>query len=373
MAVITAEEIRQLASFRSAEAPVTTCYLDVDGARFVRPVDVEAELERVLRGARSHWADHGSVADDLKRIEDHVRAGLDRSRVRGLVIFACSAEDLWRVVPLPVRVTSRVVVNSAPAIGQLELVVQELQRFGVLLADKQRARMFVFEGAELTDRSELLEELPRSYDQRGHGDQGYEREQHHVEELTHQHLRHAADVAFHVYQDTGFEHVVIGAPDPIARELEACLHPYLRDRLRGRIDVAVGASLDEIRTAAMDVERRVEREVEHAAVDRLRDAVGSANRAVAGLVPVLDALNERRVAEVLVSAGFTESGWRCAGCGALAAVGPSCPRCGGEMTHLDDVVEEVVEEALGQGVKASLVVGNADLDVLGRVGAFLRY
>lgn len=51
MAVITAEEIRQLASFRSAEAPVTTCYLDVDGARFVRPVDVEAELERVLRGA----------------------------------------------------------------------------------------------------------------------------------------------------------------------------------------------------------------------------------------------------------------------------------------------------------------------------------
>ena len=40
---------------------------------------------------------------------------------------------------------------------------------------------------------------------------------------------------------------------------------------------------------------------------------------------------------------------------------------------LDDVVEEAMEEALAQGLKAEVVVGNADLDVLGRIGAFLRY
>lgn len=373
MAVITAEEIRELASFRSTDAPVTTCYLDVDGARFVRLADVEAELDRVLRGARASWGDDGSVADDIKRIEEHVRTGLDRSRVRGLAIFSCAAEDLWRVVPLPVRVTSRVVVNSAPAVGQLEQVVAELQRFGVLLADKQRARMFVFELAELTDRSELFEELPRDYDHRGHGDQGYDREQHHVEELAHQHLRHAAEVAFHVFQDTGFEHLVVGAPDAIAHELEGALHPYLRDRLRGRINVAVGASLEDIRRAAVDVELRVERAAQAATVERLRDAVGAGSRAVAGLAPVLAALHERRAGEVLVSAGFAESGWRCGSCGALATIGRTCPSCQAEMTHLDDVVEEAVEEALAQGIKAEVVVGNADLDVLGRIGAFLRY
>jgi peptide chain release factor subunit 1 len=373
VAVITADEIRELASFRSADAPVTTCYLDVDGSRFVRPTDVEAELERVLRGARATWGDDGSVTDDLKRIEDHVRAGFDRSHVRGLAIFTCAAEHLWRVVPLPVRVTSSVSVNEAPAVGQLERVVQELARFGVLLADKQRARMFVFEVAELTDHSELFEALPRDYDHRGHGDQGYDREQHHVEELTHQHLRHAAQVAFHVHQDTGFEHLVIGAPDAIARELESCLHPYLKDRLRGRIGVAVGASIEDIRRAAVDVEQRIERETESAAVDRLRDAVGAGGRAVAGLAPVLTALHERRAGQVLVSAGFAESGWRCGSCGALATVGRTCPSCSAQMSHLDDVVEDAVEEALSQGIKVDIVVGNADLDVLGRIGAFLRY
>ena len=37
----------------------------------------------------------------------------------------------------------------------------------MLLADKQRAQLFVFELGQLVDRSELLDELPRDYDSRG--------------------------------------------------------------------------------------------------------------------------------------------------------------------------------------------------------------
>ena len=44
---------------------------------------------------------------------------------------------------MPVR--SQLVINHAPAVGQLESVVQEHEPIGVLLADKQRARLFVFE------------------------------------------------------------------------------------------------------------------------------------------------------------------------------------------------------------------------------------
>ena len=41
---------------------------------------------------------------DLQRIEEYVRNGLDRSRVRGVAIFACDADGLWEVVELPVPV-----------------------------------------------------------------------------------------------------------------------------------------------------------------------------------------------------------------------------------------------------------------------------
>ena len=126
-------------------------------------------------------------------------------------------------MPLPVPVRSRVVINNVPALGQLEAVVQELDRFGVLLADKQRARMFVFELGELVDRSEQFDELPRDYDTRGERERGDVSG--HVDALAHQHLRRAADVAFAVFQEQHFEHLCIGAPDEIAQRARAAAPP----------------------------------------------------------------------------------------------------------------------------------------------------
>jgi peptide chain release factor subunit 1 len=374
VAIITQNAIRELAAFRGEEAPVTSCYLDVDGRRRVSHLDYKRDLDLLLRAARAKANGSTSVREDLRRIEDYVKGGIDRTATRGLAMFACSAHDLWRVVELPVPVHNRVLVNSAPAVGQLESVVQDYERFGVLLADKQRARMFVFDFGELVDHSELLDELPRDYDSRGHGDQGYDREKHHVDELASQHLRRAVQVAFDVFRSSGFERLTIGAPDTIAHYLETHLHPYLRDRLCGRINLSVTASLDDIRNAALDLETEADRRLEAETVGRLRDAVGAGQRGCAGLEPVLRALHERRVERLLVSAGYVEPGWHCEGCGALATVGRTCPVCHApDMVHLEDVVEEAVEHALTQRVRVDICVANADLDVLGQAGALLRY
>ena len=49
VAVITEAAIRELAGIRGDVAPITSCYLDVDGRRLTRHQDVEHELEGVLR------------------------------------------------------------------------------------------------------------------------------------------------------------------------------------------------------------------------------------------------------------------------------------------------------------------------------------
>jgi peptide chain release factor subunit 1 len=374
VAVITEDAIREIAAFRGEEAPVTTCYLDVDGRRLVRRQDYERELDALLRTARRKANGSASVAADLKRIEDYVKGGIDRSTTRGLAFFSCTAHDLFRVVPLPVPVRSRVVINAVPALGPLESVVQGHGRLGVLLADRQRARVLVSELGELTEHTVLFDELPRDYDERGDKERGFDRDQQHVDELATQHLRHAAQVAFDVHQATGFELVTIGASDAIAGELESMLHPYLRERLCGRISVPVTASLDEIRNATFELELNERHHREAELVDRLRDALGTHQRGVAGLEPVLRALHERRVEHLLVSGDYTDSGWSCNACGALAAIGRTCPVCGEPgMASVDDVVEDAIEQALVQSVKVHVCEGNADLDVLGRVGALLRY
>ena len=371
MPVITEAAIRELAGIRGDEAPITTCYLDVDGRRLVRHQDVEHELDTVLRDARRRANGHRSVTGDLDRIEAFVKAGIDRHTTRGLAIFACSASDLWQVIELPKPVHSCLVINHAPAVSQLESLVQEHEPIGVLLADKQRAQLFVFELAELTDRSELLDELPRDYDSRGDKERGTPEA--HKDALAHQHLKHAARAAFDLWQSRGFQHLAIGAPDAIAGELERELHPYLQARLCGRVSVGVGASEGDVLAAAEAVESEVERAREAALVAQLVEAAATNRRGVVGLSDTLDALHQRRVERLIVSKGYAEEGWHNPETGALAAVGPNDPLSGAPMVRVDDVVEDAIEDALAQGVPVTICIGSADLDVQGRIGALLRY
>jgi len=365
---ITADEIRELASIATDGALVTTCYLDVDGRRFIRPKDCEAELDRVVRAASGG---NGATNRDLTRIAEHVRGGFDRSRVRGLAMFSCEAAGLWQVVPLPVPVTSRVIVSSSPAVGPLESILQEAQRVGILLVDKQHAKLWVFELGELVDRSEVFDELPRDYDSRGEKERGDT--SHHVEALAAQHLKHAAAVAFDVLKEQHYDCIYLGAPDAIARELESAFHPYVRERLAGRVALGVGASSEEIRTVALDLEAEARRRREHDLVERLREAVATGGRAVAGLEAVLGVVGDHRIERLLVSSGYEEAGWSCPSCSATAAVGRTCPSCGGEMDHVDDIVEVVIDRLLVERTPVDICVENADLDVLGRIGALLRY
>jgi peptide subunit release factor 1 (eRF1) len=180
-------------------------------------------------------------------------------------------------------------------------------------------------------------------------------------------------VAFAVFQARPFDHLIIGAPDEIAHELERELHSYLKGRIAARLNVPVGASEAAIRQAALEVEAQVERAKEAQLVERLRQAVGAGAGGVAGLAGVLAALVERRVDVLLLSDGYEAPGWRCLECGYVGTKGPACPVCPSAMHQVDDVVEEAVEEALNQSCRVEVVVGNADLDVLGCIGALLRF
>jgi peptide chain release factor subunit 1 len=372
VAVITEAAIRELASFKGEGSRITSCYLDVDGRRVARYPDLQREVDQLIRAAKVRANGEPSVHADLQRIERFVRGGIDRSRTRGVAIFACSDRSLWEVFELPVPVRSQVVINQVPAVGQLESVLREHVPIGVLLVDSQRARMFVFSVGELVEHSERFDALPRDEDGRGERDRGGDHPQH-IAARVQQHVRNAARVAFDVWQQHQFDHLVIAAPDPLARDVEATLHPYLVNRLAGRASLPINATDGEVRAAAHVIEAEVERRRQAEIVDRLRQTVASGGRAVRGLEQVLDALADRRVHQLVVSKGFSAPGWRCEGCEVPLPMGRTCKRCGDEMVEVDDVVEEAVETALAHSCEIEICVGNADLDVMGRIGAFLRY
>lgn len=388
MASLTADTVRSLAGFKGMQGSVVSLYLDVDGQRYIRPRDYELHLDQLLRQARERNQGSG-VEQDLRRIEDRVKAGIDRSQTRGIAAFSDAPDNWFELIELTVPVRNQLTINQTPQVRQLEALLERYRRYGVLLVDRQRARMFVFHAGQLIDRSELFDQLPRHDDDRGDWDRDHVRD--HTAAAARQHVRRAAQVAFGVHQQKPLEHLILAGPEVVVHDVERELHSYLRERIVARLRLPTTAADDEIRSAAADVERDVEKDRTAQVVDRLRDAIGVAQpvplgrtmnvapigagsgHGVAGLDSVLKALVEHRVHTLVVSDSFESPGWRCRGCDYLATFGPACPLCSKAMDLVDDVVEEAIEVAVNQSVKVVPCSGIADLDVLGRIGALLRF
>jgi peptide chain release factor subunit 1 len=378
--VISDDRIRALAGHR-ASTVVTSCYLDVDGRRLPRHADYEAQLDHLMRQARDRAAAFGpeaarSVGGDLDRIAAWVRHGFERSRVRGLAFFGCSADGWFEVVESPLPVRSGVVVNHTPHVRPLESLLAAYERFAVVLVDRQRARLFRFDLGELTEHTEVFDAAPRAAAGEGAGHPGQGSRgaavQRHSDELAHRHLKHAADVTFAELKERPVDHLILGGPHETVAEFEALLHPWIRERVVDRLAISATAGPDEVRQAALCVEDAVTRRDQGALVEKLRGAVATGG-GVAGLDGTLAALVERRVDLLLVSDGFETEGWRCRSCRYLGPRGRRCPVCATDMDLVDDVVEEAVEEALANKCRVQMVRANADLDVLGRIGALLRF
>lgn len=369
MQPITRERVRALAA-TAFDAPITSCYLDVDGRRFARYPELLHSVDLVLRRARERANGQTSVQRDVERIAEYVRRGVDRSETRGLAIFSCSDASFWEVLTLPTPVADLVHVGVGPALTPLEAVLADQERIAVLLVDRVRIRAHVLEWGAVVDHTERVDDLLRDYDTRPRGDVSG-----HVEERDAVHVRNAARVAFALAEKPGYEHLVLGGHEQTVVEVERAFHAYVQKRYRGRVELAATASLEDIRRVAGATDARIAREREAAAVARLRESAHPGGRAVTGLAPTLAALGAQRVERLLVSADYHESGWRCGSCGCLAATGPTCAACTSpsRMTAIDDVVTEAVDRALGARCRVDACVGNADLDVVGRIGAFLRF
>ncbi|HSS09002.1 MAG TPA: hypothetical protein VLL25_03900, partial [Acidimicrobiales bacterium] len=288
MAPLTADTVRSLAAFKGTHGPVVSLYLDVDGQRYIRPRDYEAQLDQLLRRAREHldvrvpalgWS--GEIDEDLHRLDGRIRAGIDRSHVRGLALFSCAPDGFFEMVELPVPVRNQLAVNQTPHVRQLEALLERYRRYGVLVVDRQRARTLVFQAGELRDRSELFDELPRHDDDRGDWRRDHVRD--HTAAVAQQHVRRAAQVAFRLHQQRPLDYLILAGPDQVVHEMERELHTYVRERIVARLRLSTTATDDEIRSAAREIEAEVERRRTDALVGRLRDAIGAGGPALLGM------------------------------------------------------------------------------------------
>jgi peptide chain release factor subunit 1 len=377
---ITRDRLRRLAQADVGGAKVLSLFLNLDPREFATPPARSTEVRSLLDRAgrlvhkEADRLDHKqkeSLRADLERVQSELGNGAGTKGAHGLAVFSCSAAGLFEMLRLPEPVDHEPVISDRPYLAPLSSV-GEAGRWCVVLVNRRTARLFCGSSEALDEIALVDDGVRNQHDQGGWSQSNYQRS---VDKDVQDHLKHVAEVVFLEMKSEMPEGVLVGGPQETLTDFEGTLHPYLRERLAGRIDIDVeNSSAEDVRKCAAEKIAAAAREREDKALSRLAELFGSNGRAASGLNDVLGAVHEQRVEVLLVDRGFTAPGVFCPQCGFLGGAEiTTCPADGTPVEPRDNVVEAAIERAITQSADVQVLRDRPELASHGHVAAILRF
>ena len=387
--IVYLDQIEELLRFRSREHPVVSLYLNVTPPRnFVSELNslLHTTSKRLEESEQFSKAQLRELEKVFEKIETHVREDLERFERTRLVVLFASAEGLWQEYQLPLALPSRIVVEPDPYTRPLTVLLDEFNHYAVLVTDARKARIFslylgdfeehpdVFVVDDVPTRPRVSVSLTQSKGSGVWGGLGDQRVQRHVEDHVHRHLKHVADQTFRFFQEKKFDLLILGGPeDKVLPYLKDHLHSYLQERLAGEFHARPELNEAQLKERALEVAQRWERQHEERLIGRLLELSGHGSKGTVGLEPTLKALMLGQVHTLVVQHDFRAQGALCPQDHYLSMEAQTCPLCGGEMQPVEDLVDEMVEEAIAQNAEIEHVFTEHEGFSEHGVGAILRF
>jgi peptide chain release factor subunit 1 len=371
---VTTDTLRSLAAFRARNGCAITLTVDLDPSTTPTIPDVKTKLSSAIARAEKLAETIDSSRDcrlalraDVERLRDWLDHELDRDGARSIAVFASSADDLFRVLPLAESVPDSAHIGASLHIAPL---VSALEREGdlVLVVSRERGTVYRFERGRLREVADESEEQPGQHDQGGWSQARYQR---HIDNLVHRHLKTVGAEVDKRIHDRGLRIVAV-VSEEMRGEVESTLSKEARESIIGWATAEAHAGpgeLLEVVRPLLDEARA--REDEHA-LERYEEAHGRGERAAAGWKQVLDAASDARIETLLVEEGADTRAWECPQCGRASADGGNCPLDGTKLEERDDAADLAMHQTLAHG--GSIVrVGSGALGDGKGIAALLRF
>jgi Peptide chain release factor 1 (eRF1) len=375
--MITREELRELTQFRFQEA--TKCaisfYFQPNHPRNKAHSEEVIHTKDILRDAMREVLANGNdacVKDDLQKIAA-LAEELPSNHARAKAVFSYAPAKFWREFDLPPNLSeSQVFVGQRFRLKPLAALIGAQPKLGVVLIDRQRARLFDLRLDKLTEQSSVFRRTPH----RGDGYAGYDggHAQRQVADEALHHFRFVADRLKDQSERGVWDKLIVGCHGVNWPEFEAQLHSYVKQRVLGHFTADVASTTDEevrdqalrIFHEAMDLRRH----------DLVRQAVSLAKghrRGVTGLRRVLRSLELGEVQTLLIGQNYAGHAVECLKCGRLDShIVRYCSVCGNATREMEDVSEGIIPMAVRLDVEL-LYVNDPDLDQAGNIAAILRF
>jgi peptide subunit release factor 1 (eRF1) len=389
--------LSELARVRSGSEPIVSLYLDTrwndEQQRQRVRLFVQEGIRRLLGRYGEGTPGREGLARSLERLRRHV-AGLTSQEYeaerRGLALFACEALGLWRVLSFARPFRPELCADGFPHLTQLARLADDHEPVIVVAPSPRGADLFQVSLGDLGAETRIRGFVPRrdadEYNpgpaQHGQEYERVEKDERHQEAFELRNRRAAVQQLAAIHDRSPDSHLVLVGTSEAIAAFERDLPERLRARViariprprawdRGDSGMRSAGAADGAAAALAARERDEERRIIDAVVGQsLRGGL-----AVMGPNDVVEALNQKRVHELVLEEDFALTGWRCDRCdaiGANAEAADTCPYCGGDLKVLQHLGEALVARAVAAGAAVEIVAHANKLHSYRGVGAFLR-
>ena len=366
--MLTETNLQELLGFQT-DHPVLSVYLNTD------PTQGNSDAYKL--NLRSMLKEINLPADVLA-IENYFSREFDWTG-RSVAVFSCAPDGFFRAYSLAIPIHNQVIVSDQPQVKPLAALLDYYGGYGVILVDKQGARLFSFHLGELKEQEGILGENIRHTKRGGASAKpgvrgGVAGQTRYEDELAVRNVRDVAEFAAHFFIEHNSRRVLIGGTEENIALLRSQLPKSWQSLIVGTFPMSMTANNLEVLEKALQVGKEVEYRKEEQLIKKLVTGAAKARGGVLNLDETLSAVHDGRVQALVIREGYRASGYRCRGCGYITAQQLStCQYCGSQFDQIPDAVEMAVQRVMKAGGEVEVLQHEHAVDGFENIGALLRY
>lgn len=298
---------------------------------------------------------------------------------RSMVVFSCAPDNFFRAFSLAIPVRNQVIVSDRPYVKPLATLLDYYGGYGVVIVDKQGARLFSFHLGELKEQEGILGESIRHTKHGGAsarpGVRGGSASQDHFEdEVAGRNIREIADFSAHFFSENNVRRVLIGGTEENIALLRNHLPKSWQSLIVGVFPMSMTASKVDVLERTMQIGKEAQYRKEELLLKKLVTGAAKERGGVLNLDETLRAVHDGRVQSLIIQDGYRESGYRCQGCGYITAMElPVCQFCESKFEQIPDAVEMAVYKVMKAGGDVEVLQHEHNVEAFNNIGALLRY
>ena len=373
--------IDRLAAFEPSGLPVISLYLNAQSNEHGRQ-DFERFLRREFneraRTYKAHTPERESFERDAERIKDYLASEL-RPETNGVAVFACAgAGDFFEAIQLAAPIENhRLYIYNQPHLYPLARVMDEYPRYAVLVADTNRARLFVFGRGKALQRDEVKNVKTRGSRVGGWSQMRYQR---HLEQYHLQHAKEVVDQLEQIVREDDIRHVILAGDEVIIPLLKEQFPKSVAERVVDVLSLDINAPEHEILEESLQAMRRYDAKTDAEKVERLFDEYRAGGLAVVGSRDTLEALAMGQVEELIIAARQQDIEGDREDVAILSdseVTEPFVAGYDGAVTNIEPdsviVADDLVKRARQNSARVTFIEEASLLEGVGGCGALLRF